>query len=155
MSEKLTINSDRTLEEAIGTLRRMYAAARYVRVTALAGRDRTLDQNRMFFELYTHIGEQLYGGDVEHARAEVKLDYGLPILRRDDEELGALCARTLDFLARDKQLEFIRHMSVTSDMTRGQARECIDRVMDAYAEQGVAWPEYLLEVKRGWRKRAA
>ena len=61
--------------------------------------DRSLNQNDMSFEIYKRIAQQLYGGDVSHARAECKLRHGIPILRTEkpafraayDKHIKPLC----------------------------------------------------------------
>lgn len=153
MTEKLIANSQKTFEAAIEEITHLWKIFHYLRINVIPGMDRSLDQNAMFFELYTHIADWFYGGDVELARAECKLDIGLPILRRDDPSLNDLCARSIDLLSREEQLKFIATMSVTSDMSRGQATECINRIMDSYSERGLLWPDYLTKDKR--KRRAA
>lgn len=155
MTEKLIANSELTFEDAVQTITRLWKIYHYLRISIIPGMDRSLDQNSMAFELYTHIADWFYGKDVEHARAECKLDIGLPILRRDDEHLNDLCGRTIDPLSREDQLAFIKTMSVTSDMSRGQATEYINRVMDTYSAQGLLWPDYLTRDKRKPRRAAA
>lgn len=152
MAEKRVINSDSTAREVLHEIADMYREHRYLRITIMPGVKRSLDQNSMNFELYTHIANQLYGGDLDLARAECKLDIGMPILRQDDEEFNELCARTIDFLSREKQLDFIRRMSVTSDMTRQQNSKFIEAVLDHYTEAGVGWPEYLLKSAK-WKPK--
>jgi hypothetical protein len=154
MSEKLIANSDATYAEAVATMERLWKVFHYLRISIIPGMDRSMDQNAMCFELYTHIADWFYGKDVDLARAECKLDIGLPILRRDDEHLNDLCGRTIDLLSREDQLAFIKTMSVTSDMSRGQATEYISRVMDTFSERGLLWPDYLTKEKRKARRAA-
>lgn len=155
MAEKFIVNSQRTYDEFAEAAKQLWEKYRYLRVTVLPGANRSIDQNSMFFELYTHIADWFYGGDVELARAECKLDYGMKILRADDPAMNELCSRSLDLLTREEQLQFIRGMSVTSDMTRQQATVCINAIMDAYAEQGLIWPDYLTRNRKQLRREAA
>jgi hypothetical protein len=147
MAEKIVINSDKSLSEFLIFIAKLYLQFRYLRISIIAGLDRSIDQNSMFFELYTHIADWMHGGNVEAARAECKLHYGLPILRRDDEALSELCARSIDLLNHEDQLKFIATMSVTSEMSKEQGREYITTVMDIYSEQGLMWPDYLTKQK--------
>jgi hypothetical protein len=148
MAEKRTVNSTNSLQDAKDWLDALWQKHHYVKVSAIAGTSRSMDQNSMFFELYTHIADWFYSGDIDLARAECKLNYGISILRRDDPEFNDLCSRTLDMLSYEEQLRFVRTMSVTSDMTKQQARECITIIMDTYSEQGCPWPHYLLKERR-------
>jgi hypothetical protein len=148
MSEKLIANSQDTFDETIAKITSLWGIFHHLRISIIPGLDRSLDQNSMLFELYTHIADWFYGRDISLARAECKLDIGLPILRRDDPSLNDLCARSIDLLPREDQLAFISTMSITSDMSRGQATECINRIMDTYSERGLLWPDYLTRDKR-------
>jgi hypothetical protein len=147
MAEKIVINSDKSLSEFLIFIAKLYLQFRYLRISIIAGLDRSIDQNSMFFELYTHIADWMHGGNVEAARAECKLNYGLPILRRDDEALSELCSRSIDLFNHEDQLKFISTMSVTSEMSKEQGREYITTVMDIYSEQGLMWPDYLTKQK--------
>lgn len=153
-AEKLIANSDSTYQELLDTAERLWNQFHYLRVSIVPGFDRSIDQNSMLFELYTHIANWNYGNDIELARAECKLDIGLSILRRDDAHLNELCARTIDLLSREEQLAFIKTMSVTSDMSRDQATECISTIMDTYAAQGIIWPPYLTRDKKKLKRAA-
>jgi hypothetical protein len=148
MTEKLIANSKDTFEESLAKITSLWGIYHYLRISINPGMDRSLDQNAMFFELFTHIADWFYGGDIELARAECKLDFGLPILRRDDEQLNDLCGRSIDLLSREDQLAFIVNMSITSDMSRPQATECINKIMDTFADRGLLWPDYLTRDKR-------
>ena len=152
MSEKYTANSEQTFADLLDRITELWHEYHYLRVSIVPGADRSIPQNDMFFELYTHIADWFYGGDVELARAECKLDIGLDILRRDDPTLNEVCAESIDRLPREKQLKFIKTMSVTSEMSMGQARECITRIMDTYSEHGLLWPSYLIKKRPKFRR---
>lgn len=85
---KLVANSTRSLSDAINAITQLYQEKRYVRISATTGRDRTLDQNAMFFALYVRISEALGDGsaeDVGYWRAYCKLKFGVPLLQIHDE----------------------------------------------------------------------
>lgn len=155
MTIKKLINSDRTFAEAVQILRDAYQQHRYLRMSLIEGLHRSLDQNSMNFELYIHIGDQLYGGDHQHARNECKLDVGIPILCRDDDAFHEVWSRTLAPHPREVQLAAMLMIQVTSLMTRKQNVEYINRVLDTYTVQGVEWPSYLTERARAFGRRAA
>lgn len=86
---KLVANSDRSLGEAILALKSAYAEKRYVRITVTTGRDRTLDQNALWWAMYQRISEVLGDGtaeDIAYYRAFCKLRCGVPILQVHSEE---------------------------------------------------------------------
>lgn len=85
---KLVANSSRSLSDAIALVTKLYQEKRYVRITATTGRDRTLDQNAMFFSLYTRISEALGDGtadDIGYWRAYCKLKFGVALLQIHDD----------------------------------------------------------------------
>lgn len=85
---KLVANSTRSLSDAINAITQLYQEKRYVRINATTGRDRTVDQNAMFFALYTRISEALGDGsaeDIGYWRAYCKLKFGVSLLQIHDE----------------------------------------------------------------------
>ena len=143
MPAKLTINSDRSCEEGLEQIRALYKAKKFLRISILVGPARSTDQNSCFFHLYELIAEWFYGKDLEMARNECKLQFGLPILRRDDDAFNELCSKSVDTLPYEKQLKLVSVMDVTSLMSRAQGVEYINTIIDTYAEQGIMWPPYL------------
>ena len=89
MAVKLIANSEKSLERLIGTVRETWTAKRYVRVTLTTGRDRSLEQNAMWFAMYKRVSETLGEGtaeDIGHWRAYCKLRCGVPILMVHSED---------------------------------------------------------------------
>lgn len=85
---KLVANSDRSLEDSIKQIRQAYLEKRYLRISYTTGRDRTIDQNAMFFALYVRISEALGDGsaeDIGYWRAYCKLKFGVALLQIHDE----------------------------------------------------------------------
>jgi hypothetical protein len=86
---KLVANSDRSLEESIAVVRNTYLEKRYVRITVTTGRDRSLDQNALWFSFYQRISS-VFGddsaADINYWRAFCKLRFGVPILQVHSEE---------------------------------------------------------------------
>lgn len=103
------------------------------------GKDMSDDQRKMTFELYSRIGQQLYGGDMQHARAECKLTIGVPIMRRDDVEYRDKYNKVILPLDYDTKLSLMLpslEFPVTSCMKIKQCREYIDTVIKVYTEKG-------------------
>jgi len=103
------------------------------------GKDRSGEQNKMTFELYTRIGQQLYGGDTAHARAECKLTLGVFIMRRDNVEYREKYDKVIMPLDYDTKLSLMiepLEFPVTSCMGIKQCREFIDQVIKVYTEKG-------------------
>lgn len=85
---KLVANSERTFENSVNQLRQAYLEKRFLRISYTTGCDRTIEQNAMFFALYTRISEALGDGstaDVGYWRAYCKLKFGVALLQIHDE----------------------------------------------------------------------
>ncbi len=100
---------------------------------------RSLDQNALCFEIYKRIGTQLYGGDINLARAECKLRYGIPILRTDNEKFRAAYDRCLKSLDYETKLNFIQdtEFAVTRLMGKKQMTQYINMLFANYSQLGV------------------
>lgn len=137
MGEKFRVNSEFTLSNCQNWLAEKLKQHGQMTVTLKPGKDRSLDQNDMCFELYTRIGKTLYGGDTEHARRECKLHIGVPILRSEDEAFRESYDRVLKPLSYADKLELMQWFPVSSLMSVKQCQQFIDRIMDVYAQKGV------------------
>ena len=137
MKNKYRVNSEHSKESFKARVDSLYAEHPYLVFSWRIGKDRSLDQNDMTFELYTRIGRTLYGGDVEHARRECKLRHGVPILREEDDKFKESYDRTLKPLGYNSKLEIMQWFPVSSLMTVKQCRQYIDSIMDHYAQKGV------------------
>lgn len=86
MADRIAVNSAPRLSEAITRLTAMYRDKKFVVVSLRPGKDRTLDQNALWFAMYQRIAEMTNMGDVEDARRYCKLHVGVPIMRKADAE---------------------------------------------------------------------
>lgn len=84
MSDKISVNCQAKLSEAITKLSAMYRDKKFVVVSLRAGKDRTLDQNRLWFGMYKRIAEMTQIGDAADARRYCKLHFGVQILLNED-----------------------------------------------------------------------
>lgn len=84
MTDRIAVNSAPRLSEAITRLTTMFKEKKYVVVSLRPGKDRTLDQNALWFSMYQRIADMTNMGDVEDARRYCKLHVGVPIMRKND-----------------------------------------------------------------------
>lgn len=63
MSDKISVNCQAKLSEVITKISAMYKDKKFVVVTLRAGKDRTLDQNRLWFGMYKRIAEMTQIGE--------------------------------------------------------------------------------------------
>ncbi|MFW3895305.1 hypothetical protein [Pseudomonas bharatica] len=86
MTEKISVNSQAKLSEAVTMLTRLFRDKKFVVVSMRPGKDRTLDQNALWFAMYERIAKSTEMGDVEDVRRYCKLHHGVPIMRSASAE---------------------------------------------------------------------
>lgn len=154
---RLFANSERSLTELIQTVRDTWAEKRYVRVTLTTGRDRTLEQNALWFAMYKRISETLGDGspeDIAHWRAYCKLRCGVTILQAHSDEFRSrwhtlvLCNPALQ--SWHAQMQLMRDpmfgqdgMPVTRLFTTKMGAEYTESVVRHFVEQGVYFEDLL------------
>jgi len=114
----------------------LYTLTRPLRVAAIEGEDRSLDQNALAHKWFTEVGQQM-GETVDEVKARAKLDIGTIILCRDDPEFLAFCKKALGHLGRKDRLEAMRYINVTSILTIGQMREFMDTFERMHRAEGL------------------
>ncbi len=142
MSNTTIVNSESSLDKHIKDITVFWNKEKFLTVKVTGGK-RSLDQNAMNFELYTRIGEALYGGDTEFARRECKLNIGCDILRRDDHEFALFYGQAFSDLHYSQKLIAIKFVDITKRMNRKQNTEYISKVMDVYTLKGVDFTEVM------------
>ena len=90
---------------------------------------RTKAQNKLSYLWYAAIGVQT-SNDSEYERARNKLEHGIPILRRDDDEAREVYDESLKGLSYEKKIKLIRkfQIPVTSLFNVKQFTEYLDIV---------------------------
>lgn len=107
MADKISVNSATRLSEAISKLTEMYRSHKFVVVSLRPGKDRTLDQNRLWFAFYKRISEMTQIGDVSDARRYCKLHHGVTILLNSDPDFQAAWYRVMRHLSYEEKLEMM------------------------------------------------
>ena len=109
-----------------------------VTVTIMAGAKRTDAQNRLIQRWNGEIAEQRGDMTFEEVRAENKLQFGVPILRRDDEAFRETYDATFRPLPYAAKLALFVHLdpAVTRKMTTKQLSEYCDVLQRHYLELG-------------------
>lgn len=154
MAEQVRINSAARLSEAITKLTAMFREHKYLAVTMRPGRDRTLDQNALWFALYQRIAQMTEIGDVEDARSHCKLHFGVRILLRDSGDFRDAWNRLfLHWSYEDKLALMGAHpvagpegLPVTRLFNRQQGIEYTSRIVDHFTAKGVVFSDLLSEV---------
>jgi hypothetical protein len=97
---------------------------------------RNLSQNALSFAVYGQIASQSEDQTVREIRAECKLNYGVPILRAEDEGFNEHCALVIDPLTYEQQLKAMEWTDVTSKMSVKPFSRYMDEVIRVYSQQG-------------------
>jgi len=154
MTDKISVNSQAKLSEAITSLTTMYRDKKFVVVSLRPGKDRTLDQNALWFSLYQRIAAMTQIGDVEDARSYCKLHFGVQILVNEDDDFRNGWYRTMRHLTYGEKLDLMGScplfgpdgFPVTRLFSRAQGIAYTDRIVADFTERGVVFTDLLGEV---------
>ncbi|MOA14462.1 hypothetical protein D3C78_1345650 [compost metagenome] len=154
MTDRIAVNSPARLSEAITRLTAMYRDKKYVVASLRPGKDRTLDQNALWFALYQRIAEMTEIGDVEDARRYCKLHFGVPIMRADDADFRDGWNRLFLHLPYEVKLRLMGACAmfgpdgfpVTRLFNRQQGIAYTNRIVDEFRAKGVVFDDLLSEV---------
>jgi len=153
MTEKISVNSQAKLSEAVTMLTRMFRDKKFVVVSMRPGKDRTLDQNALWFAMYDRIAKSTEMGDVEDVRRYCKLHHGVPIMRSASAEFREGYNLALLHLPYEIKLRWMGACAmfgpdgfpVTRLFDRAQGCEYTDRIVAEFAPQGVVFSDLLSE----------
>ncbi|WP_312905412.1 hypothetical protein [Stutzerimonas nitrititolerans] len=153
MADRISVNSAARLSEAITRLTAMYRDKKYVVVSLRPGKDRTLDQNALWFALYERIAQMTQIGYVEDARRYCKLHFGVPIMRAADADFRDGWNRMFLHLEYEQKLELMGSCSlfgpdgfpVTRLFNRAQGIAYTDRIVEDFTGRGVFFGDLLGE----------
>lgn len=133
----IVINSDLSLQSAIGELRDLYRQHRYVKVTAKAGKARSLDQNAISHTWYEQLARELREDNALGWKCYCKLHHGVPILRAEDSEYRETYDSAIKRLTYEQKLIAMRFWPVTSLMTKPQLSRYLELVQADFFAKGV------------------
>lgn len=139
MAEAWTVNSEQRLSMFLQHASDLYSEHRYVRFSIKTGKDRTLDQNALSFQLYTdlHRAKRDTFPSVNDARAHCKLHYGVPIRRQEPDFNETYCALIRDRFTYEEKLALMLEpvdFPVTRGMTRAQFTEFVEAIKHAFPD---------------------
>ncbi|WP_223507804.1 hypothetical protein [Pseudomonas sp. BF-B-25] len=151
MTDKISVNSQAKLSEAITSLTTMYRDKKFVVVSLRPGKDRTLDQNRLWFAMYKRIAEMTQIGDAADARQYCKLHIGVQILLNEDAGFQAEWYRVMRHLPYETKLDMMGECKlfgpdgfpVTSLFNRAQGVAYTERIVARFTQQGVYFSDLL------------
>ena len=133
----LTINSDMSLQEAIGLLREWFGKHKFLRLNVKKGVDRSLSQNAISHVRYAQIARELREENTMGWRCYCKLHHGVPILRAEDTDFREFYDGSLKLLPYEKKLQAMKFVPVTSIMTTEQLSNYLEEVQQDFRGRGV------------------
>lgn len=151
MADRISVNSTAKLSEAISKLTCMFREKKFVVVSLRPGKDRTLDQNALWFAFYKRIAEMTQIGDAADARRYCKLHIGVQILLNEDEEFQRAWYRVMRDLPYEEKLAMMGECKlfgpdgfpVTSLFNRAQGVAYTDRILAEFTAKGVFFDDLL------------
>lgn len=154
MTDRISVNSTTKLSEAISKLTSMFRDKKFVVVSLRPGKDRTLDQNALWFAFYKRIAEMTQIGDAADARRYCKLHIGVQILLNEDAEFQQAWYRVMRHLTYEEKLAAMGGcklfgpdgMPVTSLFNRAQGVAYTDRILVEFTPKGVYFGDLVGEV---------
>lgn len=110
------------------------------------GRKRSAEQNRTQRMWINEVAEQLGDRTAEEIRGEAKLQFGVPILRAENEKFREIYDRLIKPLPYETKVAFMMEpidFPVTRQMNVDQKTRFLDAFARFYAQQGVVltYPE--------------
>lgn len=150
---KVSVNSSARLSQAIRELTAMYKQNRFLVMSLRPGKDRTLDQNALWFAMYQRIAEMTGMDDVEDARRYCKLHHGVPIMRRADADFRDGWNRLFLDLPYEVKLRLMGPCAmfgpdgfpVTRLFNRAQGISYTESIVEEFSEKGVVFTDLLSE----------
>lgn len=133
----LLINSDTSLQTALGTLRDLYHQHKYLKLMVKAGKDRSISQNSISHCWYEQLARELRENDALGWKCYAKLHYGVPILRAEDETFRQFYDTAIKGLSYEQKIEAMKFVPVTSIMTKPQLSAYLEAMQESFAKQNV------------------
>lgn len=129
---KSIIYNEVKLQQVIGELRRDFKATGYLRLSWSAEKDRSGSQNAISHCWYEQIANELGEDTPAGVKRFCKLHYGVPIMRRDDEDFRELYDGSIKPMPYEQKLKAVGLIPVTSLMNVSQLSEYLTEMQEAY-----------------------
>jgi len=126
------VNSEGSLSKLIGDLRELWREHKYLRVSVKTGKDRSLSQNALEHTWFNQIANELREQTALQVKAECKLNYGVPILRAENEEFRTFSNMALRHLTHEQRLEAINFIPISSIMTVDQLSQFLNAIQKGF-----------------------
>lgn len=132
-----TINSETTLQNCIGEIRKLYSEFKFLRANIKTGKDRSLSQNAITHAWYEQLARELREESALGWKCYCKLHHGVPILRAEDEDFRDAYDQVIKGLRYEQKLISMRFMPVTSIMNKDQLSKYAAAMQEDFRSRGV------------------
>lgn len=131
-SIRLTVNSIKSLKDAWWKLKAFWGEHKYINITA--NDKRSLDQNAAIRVVYRQIVENWEGMTGKDVERHCKLNYGVPILAREDLIFGDIIKRLKRIYNYEQMLKIMDTLQVTShdSFSTAMAGEFIESLINDF-----------------------
>lgn len=134
----MVINSETSLQSAIGDLREMWGKHKFLRLNVKAGKDRSLDQNAISHCWYEQLAREIKDEDALGWKSFCKLNFAVPILRAEDEAFREFYDGAIkSSLSYEEKLQAMKFVPVTSLMTKPQLSKYLEEMQRHFLGRGV------------------
>lgn len=134
----IIINSPDSLQRAIGDLRESFAKHHFLRLNIKTGKDRSLDFNAISHVWYEQIARELREDDALGWKSFCKLNFGVPIMRAEDDEFREFYDSSIkQSLSYEQKLTAMKYLPVSSLMTNTQFKAYCDEMQRYFMTLGV------------------
>lgn len=134
----VVINSQESLQRAIGDLREMWDKHKFVRMSLKTGKDRSLDFNAISHVWYAQIARELKEDDELGWKCYCKLNFAVPIMHAEDEEFRNFYDSSIKkSLSYEQKLAAMKYFPVSSLMTNQQFKKYCDAMQLHFLTLGV------------------
>lgn len=148
---KLSVNGVAKLSEAIAKITAMFREHKFLVISIRPGKDRTLDQNGLWFAMYKRIADMTEIGDAEDARRYCKLHLGVPIMRKACDDFRHGWDVSFLMLTYETKLELMGPCAlfgpdgfpVTRLFDRAQGIAYTDKIAQEFGAKGVMFDDLL------------
>lgn len=136
---QIVVNSAESLQRAFGVLREEWDKHHFLRLNVKTGKDRTLDQNAISHVWYGQLARELKEDNELGWKCFCKLQFGVPILRAENEEFRTLYDKAIkESLTYEEKLEAMKILPVTSLMNTEQLSRYLETLQKHFIKFGVA-----------------
>lgn len=135
---EMVINSQESLQTAIGNLRAMWGESKFLRLKIRRGKDRSINFNDLSHVWYEQIARELREDDALGYKAFCKLHFAVPILRAEDSEFRSFYDGAIrQGFSYEQKLAAMRYLPVSSLMTNPQFKQYCEAMQAHFLTQGV------------------